>query len=352
MRDEGLEREPKEARVERRDRIVRIEQPTVNKVTVFLVAGAAVFVTLVLITRIEAAGFRLLLVAFLAGVLLYAYRSIEISAVADADGIEVRNLLRHRRLAWSEVASLTVGDAGKTAGTGIVVEAADGSTMPVEASWGAWHEGKGSGANARRCEEILRAIDGLRTHRGDESPDRAIVVDPIRVRPATPEDVAATVATIATARRETYDEILPGRVFDGADLEQDAEMLREIIDGAIPGAGCLVVERDGEIVGTSVFGPTRADGLDGYVEVYMIYVLAGEIGRGAGRRLVVRTVAAIRSSGARGIVGHVYVGNRALRDRLEAHGTAPHGDTQEQIWYGLPIKVVEYRLPFSPAPIP
>ncbi|MCL1598451.1 MAG: hypothetical protein M3094_04660, partial [Actinomycetia bacterium] len=122
------------------------------------------------------------------------------------------------------------------------------------------------------------------------------------------------------------------------------EMLRDLLAGAIPGAGSLVVERDGEIVGASVFGPTQVDGLEGFMEIYMLYVRAGEIGGTASRRLVLRTLGSIRGSGFRGIVGHVYVNNLPFRSQIEKLGIQPHGKPQEQIWYGLPIRVVEYRL--------
>ena len=110
------------------------------------------------------------------------------------------------------------------------------------------------------------------------------------------------------------------------------------------GAGSLVVERDGEVVGASVFGPIDPVVTGGFTEIYMLYVRADEVGSGAGRRLVLRTFGTIRESGASGIVGHVYVNNRRLRAQLDRMDIAHKGDVHEQVWYGLPVKVVEYRL--------
>ncbi len=326
-------------------RAVRVEQPTVNKVTVFLVTSLAIFITLVLWTKIEAGVFTILLLVFVGGVVVYAYRSIQIVAIADADGIDVRNLVRRRYFRWPEVDVVSVGNAGKGAGAGITVEVVDGSTMPIEASWGPWYQGEVSAANTLRCEKIIQRIDAMRLYDPDvDRTEGSAVVDRVVVRAVAIEDVDAAAEMIDTAWRETYDEILPGQLFNDRDPADDAEMLRDLLAGAIPGAGSLVAERDGEIVGASVFGPTQVDGLEGFMEVYMLYVRADEIGGRASKRLILRTLGAIRASGARGIVGHVYVNNRLLRNRVERMGIQPHGKPQEQIWYGLPVRVVEYRL--------
>jgi len=108
------------------------------------------------------------------------------------------------------------------------------------------------------------------------------------------------------------------------------------------------VEHLGEPVGASVFGPAGVDGLERFTEVYMIYVCAGEIGRGAGRRLAVATWSVIRASRARGVVGHVHVNKRPFRNSVERMGIAPHEKPQEELWYGLPVRVVEYRMSLKP----
>ena len=331
--------------MERCSAAVRVEQPTANKVTVFLVAAVAGFLTLVLLTKIDAAGFKMGLVVFLASVLLYAYRAIQVVAVADEDGIDVRNLVHRRRFRWSDIDVISVGKVAKGHGTGITVETIDEATMPIEASWGPWYQGKVSDANSLRCERIIEQIEAKRSHDSDIERDHDDPpVEPIVVRRTELDDVDAAAQTIDAAWRETYDNIVPGHIFNDRDPQDDAVMLRELVDGSIPGAGSLVVEREGEIVGASVFGPSNVEGLEGFTEIYMLYVRADEIGGRASRRLVVRTFGEIRASGARGIVGHVHVNNRPLRSRVEQMGIRPYGKPQEQIWYGLPMRVVEYRM--------
>ncbi|MFV2000886.1 MAG: N-acetyltransferase family protein [Acidimicrobiia bacterium] len=330
----------------KRRRTVKIEQPTANKVIVFGFASLSGFLTLLFITANIGSGFKVVLVTFLAGILFYAYRAIQVVAIADDGGVEVRNLVRHRRIAWSKIDALSVGRTGSGPGTGITVELLDGSSMNVESSWGPWYQGKVSAANTVRCEKLIDRINTMRAHDPDlDGAGEPEQVDPIVVRPTLPEDADAAAETIDAAWRETFADILPLQTLRGRDPSEDAQMLRELLDAAAPRSGSLVVERSGEIVGASVFGPTGGGDLDGYTEIYMLYVRADEIGKGAGRRLVLRTLGAIRASGATGVVGHVYVNNRRFRSQLKRLGIEPYGDTQEQIWYGLPVRVVEYRLP-------
>jgi len=327
-------------------RTVKIEQPTANKLIVFAFASLSGFLTLLFITADIGFGFKSVLVVFLVGILVYAYRAIQVIAIADEAGIEVRNLVRHRRMAWPRIDVLSVGRTGSGPGTGITIELRDGSSMNVESSWGPWYQGKVSAANTARCEKLIDRINEMRAYDPDlDIPDEPRDVDPLVVRETLSQDATAAADTIDAAWRETFADILPLQTLRGRDPSEDAEMLRELIEAGVPGSGSLVVERSGEIVGASVFGPTGGGDLDGFTEVYMLYVRADEIGRGAGRRLVLRTLGAIRASGATGVVGHVYVNNRRFRSQIKRLGIEPFGDTQEQIWYGLPVRVVEYRLP-------
>ncbi|MCL1594858.1 MAG: PH domain-containing protein [Actinomycetia bacterium] len=333
----------------KRPATVRIEQPTANKVIVFSFAGVAGFLALIFLTNVGGGVFGLFFVVFLGAVLAYSYRAIQVVAIAGIDGIDVRNLFRNRKLSWDVIDGLSVGKTGSGPGTGISVELLDGTSVPIEASWGPWHQGKVSDANTVRCERFIAKVAAMRNHDPAlDEPDEPVWVDPIVVRPTTADDVDAVAETIDAAWRETFSEILPMSTLSGRDPGADAEMLRDLLGGAIPGTGSLLVEHSGEIVGASVFGPTNVDGLDGFTEIYMLYVRAAAIGKGPGRRLVSRTFGAIRSLDASGIVGHVYVNNRRFRSQVKRLGIQAHGDTQEQIWYGLPVQVVEYRFPLRP----
>lgn len=324
---------------------VRIEQPTSNKVVTLVIGGTAAFLVLILVSAIDARGFQIALVAFLAAVLFYAYRSMNIVAKADRDRIDIQNLTSHRVVAWSDVDVLAVAETKSGPGTGLEVRMRDGTTVAVEASWGAWFQGKQHASTTRRCEELIVAIEAMRAGVPEpEEPSEA--VDPIRVRPTRSEDVETVAAVIDAARRETYEDILPGQIFerDG----RDADALSAIVADDSRGSGSLLVERDGTVVGASVFGPASGDDLEGFVEIYMIYVRSAEIGTASATRLTLATHRIIRQNGAAGIVGQVYVGNRRFRSQVERLGITRVGEPVEQIWYGLPVKVVEYRRTLPP----
>jgi hypothetical protein len=324
---------------------VKIEQPLVNKATAFTIAAVSGFFAVVFLTQINAGVFNLVLIIVLAGVLLFAYKAIQVIAIADAEGIEVRNLIRRARIPWTRIDALTVGAAGSENALGITLDLKDGSTMPIEASSGPWYQKTLSAGTVARCEQFVERIDKMRRSAANAAEQASLdAAAALTVRPTVVQDADVVAETINDAWRETYAEILPGYKGFERNPADDADMLRELLDGSIEGAGSFVVERSGTIVGASVFGPTYGEGVDGYIEIFMLYVRAEEIGGEAGRRLVLKTFGAIRASGAAGIVGHVQVDNRRFRSQIARMGIDPHGEPMEQIWHGLPVRVVEYRL--------
>lgn len=326
---------------------VKIEQPSANKITAFALGGLAGFLTLLLLAKIQAAGFTLFILAFLVAVFVYVYRAVRVEATATPDGILVQNLIRRTYFDWSEVDALAVVPTKSGSGTGITVELVNGSMVPVEASWGPWYQGKMSVETTKRCERLIEDIRLIRCYDPEaEDLEPVALLDPIAVRLATEEDASLIAGIFDAAWTETYSEILPGSELFDRKSSDDVQMLRELLDGSIPGAGAVVVEREGDVVGASVFAPTTAKGVEGFMEIFMLYVRADELGKGPGRRLVLRSFNQIRASGVLGIVGNVYVSNRTLRKQIERIGSATRGDTHEQVWYGVPVKVIEYRVTF------
>ena len=332
-----------------------IDQPTANKVTVFALAGGTAFVAMVFISKIDATLFQAGLAIFALAACVYAYRAIRVTAVADRDGITVTNLRHTTHHRWSDVDVLSVGSVPRGPGNGIWVNLMDETSLPIEASWGAWFEGKRSAANTARCERIRVAIDAMRAApRAAPSPEPNTEppTDPIAIRPMTPQDAPVVAGVLKTAWTETYGELLSHQALYERDVEEDSSMLIELTNGSIPMAGGLVAEYRGEVVGLSVFGPatSRAPALEDYVELYMLYVLDSARASRVGTRLTLRTMLALRSTGAMGIVAHVHAGHRILTRRIEAMGIERSGETGEQNWYGLPVKVNEYRNAFDSVP--
>ena len=333
------------------DRPVTIDQPVVNKFTVLGLASVAAFIAAVFASNVDATLFQLALVAFAVACGFYAYRAIQVSAVADRQGITVTNLRRQTHHPWSSVDVLSVGPVPRGPGTGIAVDLADGTSVPVEASWGAWYEGKQAAGNTARCEAFVTAIAAMRVApTSDGSEPEEPMVDRIVVRPMEPDDAPTAAAFLRSAWRRTYGELLTNSAMYDRDVDEDTRMLTELLSDDIPRSGGLVALRNDEIVGVSVFGPPARQPLEleDCVEIYLLYADDEHPEDRVGARLTIRTLYAIRATGARGVVGHVHAGYRDLRRTIETRGMEPAGDVTEQNWYGLPVNVVRYQRAFGP----
>ena len=333
------------------DRPVTIDQPVVNKFTVLGLASVAAFIAAVFASNVDAALFQLALIAFAIGCGFYAYRAIQVSAEADRQGITVTNLRRRTRHPWSTVDALTVGPVPRGPGMGISVDLVDGTSVPVEASWGAWYEGKQAAGNRVRCEAFVTAIAAMREAPASVASDTdEAAPERLLVRPMETGDAPAAAEFLREAWRRTYGELLTNSAMYDRDVDEDARMLTELVGGDIPRGGGLVAVHGDDIVGVSVFGPpaSQPPELEGCVELYLLYADDDEPMDRVGTRLTIRTMYAIRATGAHGVLGHVHAGYRNLRRSIEARGTEPAGDVVEQNWYGLPVNVVRYQRAFGP----
>lgn len=138
-------------------RTVRVQQPVENTVTVgaFTVATSAVL--LVALTQTSPGVGSLVGIAVLLALWLYAYRVLRVVAVADDEGLLVRDWLTTHRYDWSEVEGFRLGSSARSCGKGIDVMLHRGETRTLEASFGRWWLGRGhlDGRNTRRCERLI-----------------------------------------------------------------------------------------------------------------------------------------------------------------------------------------------------
>lgn len=125
--------------------------PVVSVVlAVVVVAGLValfVFVRPNAATELTAADY-LLMVVFTAGLLGVLWRQGTVSALPDAEGVTVRNLLRTTRVSWNQI--VTVRFSGDRAWAQL--DLADGDTLAVMAIQGA------DGERARRSAQRLAAL--------------------------------------------------------------------------------------------------------------------------------------------------------------------------------------------------
>jgi len=164
----------------------------------------------------------------------------------------------------------------------------------------------------------------------------------LEVRGAQRADSRDMAVLLQAAWRETYADLLPMPILQARDLDRDVRDLNDLIASPLP-SGAIVALRDGSVVGLSTYGPPNHSDDPDLIELYAMYVRSTEIGRGAGRRMVLRTVAHARRVGANTLVWFVHAGNAFVRDGIERRGLTPHAGPLGRQWYGHPVEVYEYR---------
>ncbi|HSM02374.1 MAG TPA: GNAT family N-acetyltransferase [Acidimicrobiia bacterium] len=165
----------------------------------------------------------------------------------------------------------------------------------------------------------------------------------LETRGARRSDAEGMAALLEAAWRETYADLLPMSTLQARDFDRDVRDLHELMASPLP-FGATVALRDGSVVGLSTYGPPNHSDEPGLIELYAMYVRSTEIGQGAGRRLVLQTLAHARRVGASTLVWFVHAGNTFVRDRLERRGLTPHAGPLGRQWYGHAVEVYEYRL--------
>ena len=151
---------------------MRIDQSTANKLSIGVFVAVAAYVLLILIRRLEGGPLNALMVATLVAILLYAYRVFRTAAIADDRQILVRNLLGNTMVSWGEVRSISAGPSPRGENIGVNLLLADGTVLPIEASWGPWYQGRGKpdSDHARACEEWVEQLRAVASGR-PTSPD-------------------------------------------------------------------------------------------------------------------------------------------------------------------------------------
>ena len=169
--------------------------------------------------------------------------------------------------------------------------------------------------------------------------------DGLAIRAAVPADAAEIARVHVASWRAAYRGLLPDRYLERLSVDDRAPTWRRRIDGRQPGEAVLVAERVGAIVGFASAGPTRDRDADprSVGEVYAVYLAPAEWGRGAGRRLLERAVAALRD------VGFAHAGLWVLETNAHARGFYEHlgwradGSTKQER-FGERVTEVRYRL--------
>jgi ribosomal protein S18 acetylase RimI-like enzyme len=175
---------------------------------------------------------------------------------------------------------------------------------------------------------------------GPGGPDK-LAAAMVTIRAATPADAPAMGRVHVRAWQAAYRGQMPDDYLDGlrpADRQAHWEgaLRRDDLRGAL-----LVAERDGEVVGFAVVGPSRDP--EGAGELYVLNLDPDHWGTGAGRALLAAAQAELDRQGFAETVLWVLVGNARARRFYEIAGWTADGAERSSEVFGVSVSEVRYR---------
>src|SRR5215218_4770646 len=137
------------------------------------------------------------------------------------------------------------------------------------------------------------------------------------IRQARPEDSEAIALVHVRGWQAAYRDVFPREALTGLSVEQRAQMWRGQIAS---GRAIIVAEENAVVQGFAAVGPPQDEELEGFGELYAIYVEPSLWGRGIGRKLCAAAEEALRRGGFREAILWVLEDNPRARRFYEAGG--------------------------------
>lgn len=109
-----------------------------------------------------------------------------------------------------------------------------------------------------------------------------------------------------------------------------------------PNISTLVLFKDGEMIGTASFCPSRFEDMAGWGEVVSIYLLPDFMGKGYGKMLFAEAVRGLEEMGFRDIFLWVLEENTNARRFYEKQGFVPNGKYLDDNIGGKPLREIQY----------
>lgn len=144
----------------------------------------------------------------------------------------------------------------------------------------------------------------------------------VTLRAARADDARAIAGVIVQAWRETYRGVVPDRILDDPGFRDARERFWTgvLTEEPYRANRIAVAERDARIVGVAMSGPVDDAGSDWDLQLYVLYVVASELGSGAGPALFDAVVGPDDA-----VVLWVADPNPRAQAFYRAHGFAPDG---------------------------
>lgn len=159
------------------------------------------------------------------------------------------------------------------------------------------------------------------------------------IRPAEQKDAAAIGRVYSEGWKAAYHGLMPDFFLDALTPENCAPKPDHIAPDRR-----LVVELDGEVVGTVTFGKPRDVAEDGLAEIYSIYVLPEHWGTGQGSALFRAVIDTAKAQGYPGLYVWTLEGNARAKAFYEHMGMTATGDTREFEIAGSYLPEVQYQM--------
>ena len=152
----------------------------------------------------------------------------------------------------------------------------------------------------------------------------------VSVRVAVVGDAAAIAAAHVAAWRAAYAGLIDQPTLDALSVAEFTARREQHLQSPRPNGCHLVAEADGAIVGFAVVGPSRDDDADTTAvgEIYAMYALPSAWGTGAGRALMLASLAFLRECGFSTAMLWVLEGNARGRRFYQAAGLIADGATK------------------------
>ena len=160
-----------------------------------------------------------------------------------------------------------------------------------------------------------------------------------RLRRATTGDAAAIAAVHVETWRVAYAHVFPAEYLEGLSFAERQELWTRTLSGET--FDVFVAELGGRIAGFVSSGPAEDESAPG--ELFALYVLPEDWGKGAGRVLLERAETALRDAGLEAAVLWVLEDNPRARRLYEAAGWGPDGGRKRLGERGTDALAVRYR---------
>jgi ribosomal protein S18 acetylase RimI-like enzyme len=161
----------------------------------------------------------------------------------------------------------------------------------------------------------------------------------LQIRAADSADAPAIAGVHIRTWQGAYRHVFPREGLDALSVDQRAAGWKRVFADARQRV--FVAVRDGQIVGFASVGPSRDEDAEG--ELYAIYVLPDEWGRGAGPLLMDTALAELRED-YRDAILWVLEDNPRTRRFYERSGWALDGGRKAESWLGVEVEEVRYRI--------